>query len=215
MIKDLLALSDTVELMQSTDYRDRFVAEYIQTALRYERLKEFNTMIEAAEQWMYSDDMIDHDCPLELLQKQQKAMGEYLHVLELRAKIEDIDLSDVIACLVANKQTCCANKRCWCEEGIYGDTEGKSEPLKADTEKTHDPRLEGCPVQIGDRVYSILKNEEKEVQLRLWIVNGVAYYDGKYLAYNEEGETFEADSSMCFKADDIEEAKRKYLETNI
>lgn len=200
MIKDLLTLSDTVELMQRTDYRDRFVAEYIQTALRYERLNSFTAAIEAAEQWLFSDD-IDHDCPLELLQKQQKAMGEYLHVLELRAKIEDIDLSDVIACLVANKH--CENKRCRCE------------PVKDDTEKTHYPRLEGCPVQIGDRVYSILKNEEKEVKLRLWIVKGVAYYDGKYFAYNEEGETFEADSSMCFKAEDIEEAKRKYLEKNI
>lgn len=214
MIKDLLTLSDTVELMQSTDYRDRFVAEYIQTALRYERLKSFTAAIEATEQWLFSDD-IDHDCPLELLQKQQKAMGEYLHVLELRAKIEDIELSDVIACLVANKQTCCANNRCRCEEGLYGDTEGKSEPVKVDTEKTHYPRLEGCPVQIGDRVCSILKNEEKYVRLRHWLVKGVAYYDGKYFAYNEEGETFEAESSMCFKEEDIEEAKRKYLETNI
>ena len=200
MIKDLLALGDTVELMQSTDYRDRFVAEYIQTALRYERLKEFNTMIEAAEQWMYSDDMIDHDCPLELLQKQQKAMGEYLHVLELRAKIEDIALSDVIACLVANKQTC--NKACRCE------------PLKDDTEKTHYPRLEGCPVQIGDTVYAF-PSEDGVVKIVRWEVEGIGYFDGTYYAKDKDGEQYPVGSNLCVPAEDIEEAKRKYLETNI
>lgn len=212
MIKDLLALSDTVELMQSTDYRDRFVAEYIQTALRYERLKSFTAAIEAAEQWLFSDD-IDHDCPLELLQKQQKAMGEYLHVLELRAKIEDIDLSDVIACLVANKQTCCARKRFRCEEGLYGDTEGKSEPLKADTEKTHYPRLEGCPVQIGDTVYAF-PSEDGVVKIVRWEVEGIGYFDG-YYAKDKDGEQYPVGSNLCVPADDIEEAKRKYLETNI
>ena len=215
MIKDLLALSDTVDLMQSTDYSDRFVAEYIQTALRYERLKEFITMIEAAEQWMYSDDMIDHDCPLELLQKQQKAMGEYLHVLELRAKIEDIDLSDVIACLVANKQTCCAKKRARCEEGLYGDTEGKSEPLKADTEKTHYPRLEGCPVQIGDTVFAAVEDEEQTVELMRWEVEGVGFFEGKYYAFDKDNEDYEVGSHACIPAKDIEEAKKKYLEKTI
>lgn len=214
MIKDLLTLADTVELMQSTDYRDRFVAEYIQTALRYERLKEFNNMIEAAEQWMYSDDMIDHDCPLELLQKQQKAMGEYLHVLELRAKIEDIDLSDVIACLVANKQTCCANKRCRCEEGLYGDTEGKSEPLKDDTEKTHYPRLEGCPVNIGDTVYAF-PSEDGVVKIVRWEVEGIGYFDGSYYAKDKDGEEYPVGSYLCVPAKDIEEAKKKYLEKTI
>lgn len=214
MIKDLLALSDTVELMQSTDYRDRFVAEYIQTALRYERLKSFTAAIEAAEQWLFSDD-IDHDCPLEILQKQQKAMGEYLHVLELRAKIEDIDLSDVIACLVANKQTCCANNRCRCEDGLYGDTEGKSEPVKVDTEKTQYPRLEGCPVQIGDTVFSAVDDEEQTVELVKWEVKGIGYVNGRYIAMDKDREQFTVGDTLCIPAKDIEEAKRKYLETHI
>lgn len=214
MIKDLLALSDTVDLMSSTDYRDRFVAEYIQTALRYERLKSFTAAIEAAEQWLFSDD-IDHDCPLEILQKQQKAMGEYLHVLELRAKIEDIDLSNVIACLVANKQTCCAKKRARCEDGIYGDTEGKSEPLKADAEKTHYTRLEGCPVQIGDTVFAAIDDEEQTVELVKWEVNGVGYFNGKYYAVEHDGVFHEVGSRLCIPAKDIEEAKKKYLEKTI
>jgi len=32
------------------------------------------------------------DCPLELLKRQAKAMGEYLYVLEMRAQLEEIDL---------------------------------------------------------------------------------------------------------------------------
>jgi hypothetical protein len=33
-----------------------------------------------------------HDCPSELLREQQRAMGEYLHILEVRAEIEGIEL---------------------------------------------------------------------------------------------------------------------------
>ena len=90
-----LNLSDTVALMISRDYRDRFVAEYIQTKIRYERLKTFCNRIEAAK----LDPELTapkHDCSLKLLRKQQSVMGEYLHQLELRAIIEDIDLEDAM-----------------------------------------------------------------------------------------------------------------------
>jgi hypothetical protein len=33
-----------------------------------------------------------HDCPDHLLREQQAAMGEYLHILEVRAVIEGIEL---------------------------------------------------------------------------------------------------------------------------
>ena len=36
--------------------------------------------------------MPKHDCELELLREQQRFMGEYLHMLEIRAVIEHIDL---------------------------------------------------------------------------------------------------------------------------
>lgn len=102
MIKDLLTLNDTVELMNSMDYRDRFVAEYIQTALRYEKLRAFNTRIETMEDYDHGE--VEHDCPLELLKEQQRAMGELLHILEIRAVIEDIDLADAIAWLARKRQ---------------------------------------------------------------------------------------------------------------
>ena len=90
-----LNLSDTISLMNSKDYRDRFVAEYIQTKIRYDRLKAFCNRIEAAK---LDPELTEpkHDCPYKLLRKQQSVMGEYLHQLELRAVIEDIDLEDAV-----------------------------------------------------------------------------------------------------------------------
>ena len=82
----------TIDLMQSADYKERFVAEYFQTKIRYERLKLFNTKIEASEVCESVAD-VAHDCPLFLLKEQQKKMGEYLHILELRAIIENVDLT--------------------------------------------------------------------------------------------------------------------------
>ena len=92
-------LEATVEGMLSPDYKERFKAEYAQTKIRYERLKAFNTRIEAA--YRTADqccgggkliEMLEHDCPDDLLREQQRAMGEYLHILEVRAVIEGIDL---------------------------------------------------------------------------------------------------------------------------
>lgn len=96
-------LEDTCGLMTSGDYKDRFIAEYTQTKIRYERLKAFNNKIEAANMTMQCPvnvcsqveskiEMPKHDCPDHLLREQQRVMGEYLHTLELRAVIEHIDL---------------------------------------------------------------------------------------------------------------------------
>ena len=88
-------MSDTVDLMKSDDYKARFMAEYCQTKIRYEKLKKFNTKIEAAHRTMCCDNAVEepkHDCPPDLLLDQQSAMGHYLHLLEVRAEIEGVDL---------------------------------------------------------------------------------------------------------------------------
>lgn len=88
-------LKETVSMMNSEDYKERFKAEYYQTKIRYEKLKKFNTKIEASERVHYernSIPMIEHDCPANILRNQQSTMGEYLHILELRAVIEGIKL---------------------------------------------------------------------------------------------------------------------------
>ena len=86
----------TVDGMLSPDYKERFKAEYQQTKIRYEKLKAFCNRIEAAMRTCPGDTkrvaMPEHDCPLELLRDQQRAMGEYLHCLEIRAVIEGIEL---------------------------------------------------------------------------------------------------------------------------
>jgi hypothetical protein len=92
-----MELKDTVGMMCSDDYKERFKAEYNQTKLRYEKLKKFNTTIEAAEHTRRDPNvthiaMPNHDCSVELLRHQQNIMGEYLHILEVRAAIEKIEL---------------------------------------------------------------------------------------------------------------------------
>lgn len=85
-------LKDTATMMNSPDYKERFKAEYYQTKIRYEKLKAFNTKIEAARVTKKEAEMPPHDCPDELLREQQSVMGNYLHILELRAEIEAIKL---------------------------------------------------------------------------------------------------------------------------
>ena len=86
-----MELKDTVAMMASSDYKDRFIAEYNQTKIRYEKLKAFCNRIEAA--MINGDDQPKHDCPVEYLRNQQRVMGEYLHVLEIRAIIENIEIA--------------------------------------------------------------------------------------------------------------------------
>ena len=85
----------TIEMMLSSDYKERFKAEYYQTKIRYEKLKKFNNKIEAALATQFTHNPVEepkHDVPFELLKEQQRLMGEYLHVLEMRAVIEGIEL---------------------------------------------------------------------------------------------------------------------------
>lgn len=81
-----IELRDTVGLMNSSDYKERFAAEYWQTKIRYDKLHRMVTKYEAGT--------LDFtpDCSIELLKQQKRAMGEYLHCLEVRAEIEGIKL---------------------------------------------------------------------------------------------------------------------------
>lgn len=92
-----MELKDTIEMMTSTDYKERLKAEYQQTKIRYEKLKEFNTKIEASRRTSYEADckkitLPKHDCPDDILREQQSIMGQYLHILEVRAVIEGVEL---------------------------------------------------------------------------------------------------------------------------
>lgn len=89
-----MELKETVELMNSSNYKDRFKAEYYQTKTRYEKLKAFNNKIEAGRNVScnpYVKEPI-HDCPDYMLKRQQEIMEDYLHSLEVRAVIENVEL---------------------------------------------------------------------------------------------------------------------------
>lgn len=81
-------LKNTSYMMNSNDYKVRFIAEYWQTKIRYEKL---DKMCDSYEKGTLS---FTPSCSLDLLKKQLSAMGDYLHCLEERAEIEGIKLFD-------------------------------------------------------------------------------------------------------------------------
>lgn len=81
-------LKETVELMLSNDYKERFKAEYYQLKIRIDKLYTILSKIESGELNFIST------CSDEILQDQLKAMLRYKLYLKERAKIEKIDLED-------------------------------------------------------------------------------------------------------------------------
>lgn len=81
-----MKLKDTVELMNSDDYKERFKAEYYQTRIRYDKLRKILIKCLAGT--------LDFElsCPPEILEKQVCNMRNYLNTLEVRAEIEKIEL---------------------------------------------------------------------------------------------------------------------------
>lgn len=81
-----MELKDTIEMMQSGDFKERFKAEYFQTKIRAEKLE---SMIEKL-----SANALDFKpkCSPDILTEQLKYMQAYLHILEQRAEIEGIIL---------------------------------------------------------------------------------------------------------------------------
>lgn len=81
-----MELKDTVALMVSDDYKQRFIAEYYQTKIRYEKL---NTMIDK----FYKNQLdFTPTCPIFILKLQRDTMLQYLAMLEKRAAYEEIKL---------------------------------------------------------------------------------------------------------------------------
>lgn len=79
-------LKDTVDLMLSEDYKERFIAEYHQTKIRYDNLHKMIVKMEAGVL------NFQPTCGIDLLRTQAAQMGSYLYVLEVRAEIEGIEL---------------------------------------------------------------------------------------------------------------------------
>ena len=82
-----MELKDTVDLMNSEDYKERFKAEYFQTKIRYEKLS--NMLIKYKARTLN----FAPSCSKEVLEDQLYYMNEYLRTLKIRAEIEKIDLN--------------------------------------------------------------------------------------------------------------------------
>lgn len=85
--KRKMELKETIEMMNSEDYKERFKAEYQQTKIRYDKLDAMTVKYEAGTL------PFEPTCSLELLKEQKKHMGNYIRCLKIRAEIEGIDLN--------------------------------------------------------------------------------------------------------------------------
>lgn len=85
----MFELKDTVPMMISDDYKERFVAEYAQLKIRYKKLY---AVLEK-----YAADKLDFKptCPIEILYEQLDHMEAYLEILKIRAKYEDVELPNI------------------------------------------------------------------------------------------------------------------------
>ena len=81
-----MQLKDTIEMMNSEDFKERFKAEYYQLSLR---LYSLTSML-----IKWENNMLDFEpkCSKETLENQVIFMRGYLDILRLRAQIEEIDL---------------------------------------------------------------------------------------------------------------------------
>lgn len=81
-----MELKDTVEMMQSEDYKERFKTEYYQLEIRLDKL---TSML---EKWDRGELNFTPTCPRELYNQQVSGMVDYLNALRTRAGIEGIQL---------------------------------------------------------------------------------------------------------------------------
>lgn len=77
---------DAMAALADSSWQDRMKKEYRELKERYEKLHRVVTKYEAGT--------LDFtpNCSLELLRRQKRHMGEYLHDLEIRAEVEGVEL---------------------------------------------------------------------------------------------------------------------------
>lgn len=82
----MMELKETVKMMQSADYKERFKAEYWQVVIRYQKLKAM------LQKWDNGELNFNPTCPRSTYNMQIKAMTDYIAVLEARAVMEGVEL---------------------------------------------------------------------------------------------------------------------------
>lgn len=82
-----MELENTINLMMSTNYKERFEAEVYQLEIRINKLK---NMLKC---WDRGDLDFNPICPRELYDEQLEGMMKYYSVLMNRADLEGVELS--------------------------------------------------------------------------------------------------------------------------
>lgn len=91
-------LKDTIELMNSDNYEERFKAELLQILIRGNKLSD---MIYTYEKGTLN---FEPKCSIALLASQEAVMQAYANLLMERAGIEGIDLSDIMVDYVETEE---------------------------------------------------------------------------------------------------------------
>jgi len=106
----MIELKDTVNAMLSKDYKERFIGEYYQNKIRLTKLQAILNKWEAWNDFCTThvidpifpvkriEDFIGFtpSCSYSLLKDQVMALEKLVHVLEVRAVIENINLNDEV-----------------------------------------------------------------------------------------------------------------------
>ena len=79
-------LKETVDLMLSDDYKERFLAEFMQLKIRYEKLRAM------LNNWDEGTLEFEPTCPRDMYDRQIEGMETYLDVLADRAALEGVEL---------------------------------------------------------------------------------------------------------------------------
>lgn len=87
----MMKLADTVEGMNSADYKERFKAEYYQLKIRLLGL------MNMCGKWDRNELTFEPTCPRSTYDLQLKAMRDYIAILEMRAVMEGIDLDTSVS----------------------------------------------------------------------------------------------------------------------
>ena len=87
MDKRAMELKDTIPMMESADYKERFKAEYCQLDIRIGKLESMLT------KWAAGKLDFNPTCSYGLLEAQLNTMKTYLYLLQERARIEGIELN--------------------------------------------------------------------------------------------------------------------------
>ena len=86
-----MVLKDTVNMMTSEDYKERFKAEYYQLKVRIDGLEKM------LKSWDEGTLTFKPTCPRKLYDDQLKAMRDYIGILIIRSQMEGIDDIDFSA----------------------------------------------------------------------------------------------------------------------